>query len=190
MTILAVTGSLHSDSYAMKLVKAIKFRAPDSIEFKILDISNLPYVAEDFGCAVRANLEKFYTEIEAADAFIITTAEYKRSYSPALINTLKLGLEADGKSKWAGKLVTVFGCTPYSINAFGEIGLLKMALEALNMEVYYKPDFYFCDIAEKFSTVGHLTDQASSEVIIGFWDIFIKCIERSRIEEKLNKKLT
>ena len=151
MTIVAVTGSLDSESYAMKLVKAIKFHAPESVVFKILDISRLPYVAERLESAYSSNLQKFYTEIETADAFIITTAEYKRSYSPALRNALDLGLGPDGKSKWAGKLVTIFGCTPYNINTFGGVGLLKRMIEALDMEVYYKSDFYFCDATSKFN---------------------------------------
>lgn len=185
MTIVAVTGSLDSKSYAMKLVKAIKFHAPEYIEFKILDISRLPNVTESNECTLSSNLQKFYAEIETADAFIVTTAEYKRSYSPALRNALDLGVGPDGKSKWAGKLVTTFGCTPYSMNTFGGAGLLKKALEALDMEVYYKPDFYFSDATSKFNTDGILIDPASIRVIKGFWDIFVGCIARGRIEKKL-----
>ena len=187
ITIVAVTGSLDSESYTMKLVKAVRFHAPETIEFKILDISKLPYVAENFESALSSNLNEFYGEIETADAFIIATAEYKRSYSPALKNALDLGLAADGNSKWAGKPVSIFGCTPYSLNAFGGVGQLKRALEALHMEVFYKPDFYFCDAMNKFNEAGILTDQATRNVITGFWDVFVKWIDRRSVEKKLNQ---
>jgi NAD(P)H-dependent FMN reductase len=184
MTIIAVTGSLDLEFYAMKLVKAIKCHAPESIVFKMLDISRLPYVAESFECALSSNLQKFYAEIETADAFIITTAEYKRSYSPVLRDILVLGLGPDGKSKWAEKLVTIFGCTPYNINTFGGVGLLKKALEALDMEVYYRPDFYLCDATSKFNPDGILTDSDSSSVVEEFWNIFIDCNDPGRIEKR------
>jgi len=178
ITIVVVTGSLDSGSYTMKLVKALKFHAPKSIECKILDISKLPYIREDFEFTLSSSLNEFYSKIDTATAFIIATAEYKRSYSPALRNALDLGLEPNGNNKWAGKPVSIFGCTPYNLNAFGGVRQLKVALEQFHMEVFYKPDFYLCDVIDKFNESGILTDQATQKVITDFWDVFVKWINQ------------
>src|ERR1700761_4175209 len=112
--VAAFSGSLRKESFNTKLVKAFQTLAPSGVTVNIIDISRLPLINEDLEASLPLAVSELHGSIEAADAILLATPEYNRSYSPVLKNALDWGSRPEGKNKWAKKPVAVIGCTPYA----------------------------------------------------------------------------
>lgn len=186
MKIVAFTGSLDPESYAVKLMKTLVILAPPIIDFKILDIGGLPCVYETPAMTQLPDIRNFLTEIESADSFIIVTAEYKRSYAPALKNALDMGL-LHSDNTWREKTVAVIGCTPFGPSAFRGFRQLEVLLEGLFSRIFFRPDYYLYDTIGKFNSLGELSDSPSINLLENFWEEFIKWLQPIPTAAKLRK---
>lgn len=121
-----------------------------------------------------------HKNIERADAVLLATPEYNRSYSPVLKNALDWGSRPEGKNKWDQKPVAVVGCTPYALGTFGAQNHLRQVLTYLNMYTLQQPEFYLGKAAEKFNAAGELIDQPTRKKISELWDAFVPWINKLR----------
>jgi chromate reductase len=176
--IAAFSGSLRKDSYNTKLIKAFKKLAPATVIFSIIDIGNLPLINEDLESDLPAAVGDLHKSIAEADAILLSTPEYNRSYSPVLKNALDWGSRPEGSNKWNKKPAAVIGCTPYALGAFGAQHHLRQVLVYLNMFPLQQPEFYMGKAAEKFNEKGELTDEATKKMIIDLWTAFIDWINK------------
>src|SRR4051794_21897904 len=112
ITVSAFSGSLRKESYTTKLVKAFQKLAPSGVDVRITDIGNLPLLNEDLEKDLPQAIKDLHRDIEWADAILLATPEYNRSYSPVLKNALDWGSRPEGENKWNRKPAAVIGCTP------------------------------------------------------------------------------
>lgn len=176
--IAAFSGSLRKDSFTTKLVKAFKQLAPEGVEVEVIDISQLPLLNQDLEADLPSVVKDLHNSIENADAIILATPEYNRSYSPVLKNALDWGSRPQGQNKWDKKPVAVLGCTPYNLGAFGAVNHLRQVLVYLNMQPVQQPEFYLAGAAEKFDEQGQLTDEQTRKMIATLWASFIELINK------------
>jgi chromate reductase, NAD(P)H dehydrogenase (quinone) len=174
ISVAAFSGSLRAQSYNTKLVRAFQKLAPGDVKVEIVDISRLPLFNEDLEQSVPQAVRSLHGSIEAADAVLLATPEYNRSYSPVLKNALDWGSRPEGQNKWAHKPVAVIGCTPYSLGAFGAQNHLRQVLMYLDMCPLQQPEFYLAKAAEKFDPQGDLSDEDTNRRIRELWAAFIK----------------
>ncbi|HMI02467.1 MAG TPA: NAD(P)H-dependent oxidoreductase [Pedobacter sp.] len=177
--IAAFSGSLRKDSYTTKLVKAFQHLAPEGIAVEIVDISQLPLLNQDLETDLPQQVKDLHSSVENADAIILATPEYNRSYSPVLKNALDWGSRPQGQNKWDKKPVAVLGCTPYNLGAFGAVNHLRQVLVYLNMQPLQQPEFYLAGAAEKFDEQGNLTDEQTRKMITAVWTSFTELISKS-----------
>jgi chromate reductase len=178
ITVAAFSGSLRKGSYTTKLVKAFKQLAPAGVDVKIIDISQLPLINQDLEADLPQTVKDLHHNIEQADAILLATPEYNRSYSPVLKNALDWGSRPEGQNKWKGKPVAVVGCTPYLLGAFGAINHLRQVLMYLDMPALQQPEFYLGKAGEKFNDNDELTDEETRKLINGMWAAFIQWINK------------
>ncbi|TSJ40608.1 NAD(P)H-dependent oxidoreductase [Mucilaginibacter corticis] len=178
ITIAAFSGSLRKDSFTTKLIKAFKELAPEDVTVDIIDISQLPLINQDLEINLPQAVKQLHNSIEQADAVLLATPEYNRSYSPVLKNALDWGSRPEGQSKWKSKPVAVLGCTPYQLGAFGAVHHLRQVLTYLDMPAMQQPEFYLGKASDKFNGEGKLTDQETKDLIIQFWDAYIIWINK------------
>ena len=176
MNIVAFSGSLRKDSYNTKLVKAFAHLAPRGVTVNIAPIGNLPLINQDLETNLPPAVKELHKHIEAADAILLATPEYNRSYSPVLKNALDWGSRPEGENKWDKKPVLVIGCTPYSLGAFGAQHHLRQVLVYLNMYPLQQPEFYLANAGEKFNDQGQLTDEETKKLVSKVWNSFIEWI--------------
>ena len=174
----AFSGSLRKESYTTKLVKAFRQFAPKDVTVDLIDISRLPLLNEDLENNLPQSVKELHASIERADAILLATPEYNRSYSPVLKNALDWGSRPEGKNKWDAKPVAVVGCTPYALGAFGAQHHLRQVLVYLNMYALQQPEFYLGKAGEKFDAQGNLTDEHTREKIEELWAVFIQWIHK------------
>jgi chromate reductase len=178
ITIAAFSGSLRKESYTTKLVKAFQKLAPKAVTVKIVDISKLPFINEDLETNLPQTIHDLHDSIEGADAILLATPEYNRSYSPVLKNALDWGSRPQGQNKWQGKPVAIVGCTPYALGAFGAQNHLRQVLMYLDMVPLQQPEFYLAKAGEKFDAEGSLNDEETRKKIEELWTTFIKLINK------------
>ena len=176
--VAAFSGSLRKESFTTKLVKAFQQTAPDGITIQITDISQLPLINEDLEPDLPQSVKDLHGSIEGADAILLATPEYNRSYSPVLKNALDWGSRPEGQNKWDGKPTSVIGCTPYSLGAFGAQNHLRQVLVYLNMPTLQQPEFYLSGAGDKFNENGDLKDEKTREIIVEHWAAFIEWIKK------------
>ncbi len=179
--ILAISGSLRKESITMKLLKAFGERAPEGIEFRIADISELPIFNQDLELPEPDFLLKFKEQIKPADAILLVTPEYNRSIPPVLKNALDWASRPQarpGHGIWGGKPAAIAGVSPYSLGAFGAVHHLRQVLTYLNMPTMQQPEFYLSQTAEKFNEEGKLIDEVTIKHIDDFWTEFISFIDK------------
>jgi len=176
--IAAFSGSLRKGSYTTSLVKAFEKLAPDSIIVNLIEIGDLPFINQDLETDLPKSVKELHATIADADAILLATPEYNRSYSPVLKNALDWGSRPEGKNKWAQKPVAVVGCTPYKLGAFGAINHLRQVIMYLDMYPLQQPEFYLGMAGEKFNEQGKLTDKETIAIIENFWTAFIALIKK------------
>jgi chromate reductase, NAD(P)H dehydrogenase (quinone) len=178
--VAAFSGSLRRESYTTKLIKAFQKLAPATVKVKIVEIGTLPLLNQDLESDLPESVQKLHDEIEGADAILLATPEYNRSYSPVLKNALDWGSRPEGKNKWKGKPAAVTGCTPYNLGAFGAQHHLRQVLVYLDMPTLQQPEFYLDKAGNKFNAQGELADESTRKQIGELWATFVPWIEKLR----------
>lgn len=173
LTVAAFSGSLRKESYNTKLVKAFQKLAPEGVTVEIIDISRLPLMNEDLETEMPTTVTDLHASIKRADAILLATPEYNRSYSPALKNALDWGSRPAGQNAWDRKPAAVIGCTPYALGAFGAVHHLRQVLVYLNMFPVQQPEFYLSNVADKFNAQGELTDEETKGRITQLWTALV-----------------
>jgi chromate reductase len=178
ISVAAFSGSLRAQSYNTKLVRAFQKLAPGDVKVEIIDIGHLPLFNEDLENPLPQTVRSLHASIDGADAVLLATPEYNRSYSPVLKNALDWGSRPQGQNKWAHKPVAVVGCTPYSLGAFGAQNHLRQVLMYLDMSPLQQPEFYLANAGEKFDAQGDLSDEDTKRRIHELWAALIKWTNR------------
>lgn len=179
MKVIVFSGSLRRESFTTKLAHAFMSMAPEGAQTEFVPIGELPFINQDFENDLPEKVRELKQTIESADAVLLTTPEYNRSYSPVLKNALDWASRPHGQNSWEGLPTAVVGCSPGHIGAFGAVHHLRQVLVFLNMPAMQQPEFYLFDAASKFDDAGNLTDQATKEHIEGFWKAFVVWAERN-----------
>jgi chromate reductase len=176
--VAAFSGSLRKDSFNTKLVKAFQKLAPAGVTLNIVDISRLPLYNEDLEADLPPAVRDLHQSIQTADAVLLATPEYNRSYSPVLKNALDWGTRPEGQNKWNRKPALVIGCTPYALGAFGAQQHLRQVLVYLNMYPVQQPEFYLGKAGDKFNREGELTDETTKGLITEAWKEYLSLIRK------------
>ncbi|HEY2461277.1 MAG TPA: NAD(P)H-dependent oxidoreductase [Candidatus Acidoferrum sp.] len=173
LLVAAFSGSLRKESFNTKLVRAFQKAAPKSVTCEIIEIGHLPFINEDLESALPPSVKNLQSTIARADAILLCTPEYNRSYSPVLKNALDWGSRPEGTNKWAGKPAAVIGCTPYHLGAFGAQNHLRQVLMYLDMRPLQQPEFYLSEAAEKFNKQGQLIDPVTRKKVKEMWTALV-----------------
>lgn len=176
INIIALSGSLRQASYTTKLANAFIKAAPTGINIKLVDISRLPLLNEDLEADLPEAVHAFREQVKGADAVLLATPEYNRSYTPALKNALDWASRPSGHNHWDGKPAAIVGCTPFTLGAFGAVHHLRQVLTYLNMPTMQQPEFYLQLVADKMNDQGEIIDRSTGEHIEKFWAAFVDWI--------------
>lgn len=181
--VLAISGSLRHDSYTTKLLKAFGERAPEGVEFREADISQLPIYNQDTELPEPEYLLGWKEQIKPADGILLVTPEYNRSIPPLLKNALDWASRpqvAPGTGIWADRPAAIAGISPYGLGAVSAVFHLRQVLTFLNMPVVQQPEFYLTFAANKFDENGKLTDEATKQHIDSLWQALVSMMYKPK----------
>jgi chromate reductase len=141
--IFSLVGGICKDSLSRKLFEFFKEEAGDNFSFNQFAIETLPYFSQDVEHNPPQEVVDFKKKADAADAVLIVTPEYNRSFPGVLKNALDWGSRPYGKSVWPGKPAGLIGTSPGAIGAFGAQSQMKLVLSFLDFRLMNQPEFYF-----------------------------------------------
>lgn len=161
MKVLAISGSLRSDSYNTKLLRAAEELLPLEVELELSsggkDIP--PYNEEDDVEPAPPAVADLRAAISQADAILISTPEYNASIPGCLKNALDWVSRPYRTNPLRNKPVAVIGASTGAFGAVWAQAELRKVLATIGARVV-EADVAAGHAHEKFSEDGELMDES------------------------------
>jgi chromate reductase len=171
VNVAVLVGSNRRNSINRKLAHALVELADSKLVGNFVRIDDLPLYNQDHESPLPANVQRFKSEIEQADALLFVTPEHNRSIPALLKNAIDWGARPYGRNSWSGKPAAITGTSPGAIGTavaqqhlrqiLGDLGALVMGGEAY---VAFKPGL--------IDDANAVTDAGSRQFLQSFVDRF------------------
>jgi len=161
--IAVIVGSLRKESLNLKMAKALIEIAPETLDFKILEIGELQMYNQDLDETPPATWTDFRNQLNGFDGILFVTPEYNRSVPAVLKNAIDVGSRPYGKSAWNGKPAAIVTVSPGHIGGFGANHHLRQSLVFLNVPVMAQPEAYIGNAREMFDDHENLINDSTRE---------------------------
>lgn len=177
--VAVLVGSFRKESINQKLARVLEKLADGKLAFDHVQINDLPHYDDDLWADVPASVLRFKQQISDADAVLVVTPEYNRSYPGVLKNAFDWGSRPYGKGVWGGKPSAVVGTSPGGIGAAVAQAHTRLALSNLNTVVMHQPEVYLQWKADNFGDDDTVSDDGTRKFLQGFVDAFAAFIEKT-----------
>lgn len=177
--VAVVVGSLRKDSVNRIFAKALGKLARPKLEFHFVEIGDLPLYNQDLEGDLPASVQRFKREIEAADAVLLVTPEFNRSFSAALKNAIEWGSRPWGKNSWAGKPAAIIGATLGAVGTAAAQSQLRSVAGAIGLHVIVNPEIYL-NFREGQVVNGEIAEEGLKQLLTGWVDAFAEWAKRLR----------
>jgi chromate reductase len=165
MKILGIPGSLRKASFNRMALNAAKTLLPAGATMEIFDLEGIPVYNQDLDASAPARVVEFKKAIRAADAILISTAEYNYSVPGVLKNAIDWASRPYGDSAWKGKPVAIMGASVGNLGTARAQYHLRQSFVFLDMPAVNQPEVMIGAAASKFDAAGGLTDEMSKKLI-------------------------
>lgn len=158
--IAIIVGSLRNDSFNKKLANALTMLAPNELEFKHVEIGNLPLYNQDDDPNPSPATKRLKSEIQAANAVLFITPEYNRSVPGVLKNAIDHGSRPYGQSAWKGKPAGIIGVSIGAIGTAMAQQHLRNILAYLDMPTMGQPEAFIQATDDLFEQDGGINPKS------------------------------
>ncbi len=159
MKVLAVSGSLRSNSYNTQLLRAAVELAPEDIEVELWDgMRGLPLYDQDLEAGeLPESVRRLREEWGAADTILFATPEYNGSVPGVLKNAIDWASRPVRESALTNKTVAVIGASPGQFGAMWAQADLRKILGIAGARVV-GDELPVARVHEKVDADGRLLD--------------------------------
>jgi chromate reductase, NAD(P)H dehydrogenase (quinone) len=166
MKVLAISGSLRSDSHNTKLLRAAEEFLPAHVEFELWDGLKAvpPYDEDDDNDPAPAAVARLRSAIAGADAVLVATPEYNSSIPGQLKNALDWASRPEATNVLRNKPVAVIGASKGAFGAVWSQAELRKVLAAIGARVV-DVEIAIGHAHERFDDEGRLTDDDYREQV-------------------------
>lgn len=173
---LTLIGGIGRNSLNKTYFKAIQEVIKHDFEFIDYDISKLPFYSQDLENDPPDIVTQFKEQIRDAEAILIITPEYNRSFPGVLKNAIDWGSRPYGQNLWNKKPAGILGASIGSVGTFGAQHHLRQVFAYLNMYVLGQPEMYF-NASQAFDEQGKLTNDMTKSLLFKYFSAFREHIE-------------
>lgn len=159
IVVAAISGSLRKESYNTALIRASQKLAPEGLEIRIIDISELPVYNMDLESEYPASAQRMKDEVSAADGVLFVTPEHNFSFSGPLKNAIDWGSRPYGKGCWDDKPVIVQSASTGWVGGLRAQYHLFQVLGFFSMKHLRFPEVAVGMAQHKFNDSLELTDE-------------------------------
>jgi chromate reductase len=166
MRVLAISGSLRSESNSTALLRALREEAPAGVDIEIWDgLRDIPpYDGDEDLTPGPATVEAFRQLIREIDAVFFATPEYNSSIPGALKNALDWASRPMATNAFRNKPVAVIGSSAGAFGGVWAAAELRTVLAAMGARVT-EAELAVGHAHEKFADDGTLADDDVREGI-------------------------
>jgi len=176
--IAVLVGSLRRESINRRLAKGLERLAGDRLEFRHIEIGDLPLYNQDDDGSPAPQVMRLRDEVRAADGVLFVTPEYNRSIPGVLKNALDHASRPYGKSVWAGKPAGVIGASIGSIGTALAQQHLRNVLAYLDMPTLGQPEA-FIHVKDGFFDADRGIGEGSRTFVQSWVDAYVAWIDRN-----------
>lgn len=177
-TIGYIVGSLSSTSINRALVEAIAKLAPEGVEFREIEIKNLPFYSQDLEADFPQVATDFKQAIADVDGVLIATPEYSRSIPGVLKNAFDWSTRPYGNMSFSGRPVAVIGASGGPISTAAAQQHLRAIMGHFNAIVMGQPEGMIQMTPGLIDENGEITNDGTKEFLTAYLGAFISLIER------------
>lgn len=172
--IAVIVGSLRKESLNKKMANALISLAPESLQFEIIEIGDLPLYNQDLDDSgnIPAAWTNFRDKVKVCDGVLFVTPEYNRSVPGVLKNAIDVGSRPYGKSVWSGKPGAVISVSPGAIGGFGANHHLRQSLVFLDVPTLQMPEAYIGFAGDLFNANGEVVKEDTRKFLQKFIQAF------------------
>ena len=181
LTILGIAGSLRQQSYNKGAVRAAQKLCPEGVRLDLYDLAGLPLFNQDEERNANAKVADFKQRIRAADAILISTAEYNYGMPGVLKNALDCASRPYGDNAWDGKPVAIMSAAMSMGGGVRAQYQLRQCFVFLNMEAVVQPEVAIANAPQRFDEQGDLTDETSKKLIA---QLLQKLVQKARLAKQ------
>lgn len=164
MKVLGICGSLRRQSTNIGLLKYARENAPQGIEVKLADLTEVPFFNSDL-TDVPSSVQSLLDDIEQADALLLACPEYNYSMAPALKNALDWASRAPENHLLAGKPASIIGSGGGMGSARAQYHLRQVCV-FLDIRLLNKPEVFSNAFNGSFDKEGNLTDERIQQLVV------------------------
>jgi chromate reductase, NAD(P)H dehydrogenase (quinone) len=160
LNVLAISGSLRSESYNRKGLQTAKQIAAEfeanvtELDLRTLDLPLLNVDLRSKGFP--ESVKKLKDAIASADVLLIATPEYNHSIPGVLKNAIDWA--SDKTNPFDGKVAAIFGASTGLVGTLRAQLHLRQVLASLSVELVPQPQVYIRSAREAFLPDGSLAD--------------------------------
>lgn len=177
-SVVVLVASPSPKSVNRKLANTLEKLAEGRLTFDYVDLFDLPYYDNDLWANPPAVVTDLKRRVEAADAALIVTPEYNRSFPGVLKNALDWASRPYAQSSWMDKPTAVIGATPGPIGTAAGQGHLRSVLPVYGMIVMGQPEVYFQMKPDLITDSLEITDETTFAFLNGWVEKFSAFIAR------------
>ena len=168
-------GSLRKDSFNLHLANAVIKLAPENVEFKLIEIRDLPLYNQDDDQNQAVTVKKMKAEVLECDGILFVTPEYNRSVPGVLKNAIDHGSRPYGQSAWDKMPAGIIGISPSPVGTALAQQHLRVILATLDMPTLCQPEMFLQMKDGFFDASGNL-NEGSVKFIQSWIDRFVTWI--------------
>ncbi len=180
ITVAVLVGSLRKESYNRRLAKALEKLLPEGWRFDYLHIDDLPLYNQDFDQDYPAEGTRLKRAVEAADALLVVTPEYNRSFPGVLKNALDIGSRPWGANSFNGKPGAALGASPGAPGTSMAQQHLRNVLLYLGVKLMGVPEAYVQFKEDRIDAEGNILHDDTRKFLQDYVDKFVAWVGQCR----------
>jgi chromate reductase len=160
--IVGIAGSLRKEAYSKAVLNAAKELTPESTEFEICGIEEIPPFNQDNENNLPISVKEIKAKLMAADAIVIVTPEYNFSFPGVLKNAIDaLSRNEEGRpaNPFDSKPIAIMSNSPYMLGGSRAYYQLRQVFVYLNANVLNRPEVIIPFVKDKLDKNGRLSDE-------------------------------
>jgi chromate reductase, NAD(P)H dehydrogenase (quinone) len=180
ISILGIAGSLRKASYNLGALRAAQELCPEGAKIELIALDGIPGFNQDEERSPPPRVVELKQRIRAADAILISTAEYNYGLPGVLKNAIDWASRPYGDNAWDGKPCAILSA---ALSAGGGVRAqyqLRQCFVFLNMEAVVQPEVAIGSAQQRFDEQGNLKDETSKKLIAQLLQNLVTKVRRLR----------
>lgn len=169
-----IVGSIRKDSINLKLAHALAKLGEANFTSHIVRIDDLPLYNQDHEANLPAAVVRMKDEVKSADAVLVLTPEYNRSFSGSLKNALDWLSRPYGQNSLAGKPSAIGGASPGAIGTAAAQQHLRPLMVGLGTTLMGQPELYLHYTPDLIDDSHNVTVDGTRDFLQKYMDTFAK----------------